>query len=79
MGNKKGQKGVGFLVKGEWKYKVKEMRGINDHLAIIKTEVQKIVITCIRIYIYGLTINATDEKVKKFYDELENIIENTLL
>ncbi len=56
-------------------YKVKEMRVINDRLNIMNIEVQKIVITCIQIY--APTINAEDEEVEKFYDELENIIENS--
>ncbi len=41
MGSKRGQNGVGFLIKAKYKDKIKEIQGTNDRTAVLKIEVRK--------------------------------------
>lgn len=68
-----GQKGVGFLIGGNWSNYIDEFRGINDRMALLKLKLDKNNFLTI-IQIYAPTTAANEIQIDRFYSDLENCI-----
>ncbi len=69
MGQKGGQKGVGFLINKKWKGKITEFQGISDRISRIKIQISiKQVVSVIQVY--APTSASDNEEINRFYESL---------
>lgn len=73
IGQTKGQKGVGFLIKKHIKPMVKEIIGVSERIIVLKIKTATCDVTMIQIY--APTENHSDEDSEDFYRLLEDTIE----
>ena len=73
IGQTKGQKGVGFLIKKHIKPSVKEIIGVSERIVVLKLKTATYDVTILQIY--APTENHNDEDCETFYGLLEDTIE----
>lgn len=64
--SKKGQKGVGFIIKKKHKNNIKEFVEISDRVAVLKIEINKTPLTIIQAYA-PTNISTNEDEVDNFY------------
>lgn len=74
IGSKGGQKGVGFLIRKDWWGKMKEFKGINDRLAVLKMKLENENELIIIMQLYAPKSAAKEEEIEKFYSQVNEII-----
>lgn len=73
FGETKGQKGIGFYIRGDIWNRVCEIKGINERMGLIKLEFGKKWKIAI-IQVYAPILDSEDSAKDKFYEELTNTI-----
>lgn len=68
-GKKKGEKGVGFVVKNNNDIEVEDFIPINERIAILKVRIQQQTYSIIQLY--APTEKAPQEEIDEFYEQLE--------
>ncbi len=74
FGESKGYRGIGFYIKGYWKNKIIEMKGITERVGYIKLQIEKGVKLLV-VQVYAPTAGAEEDEIKKFYNDLSTVLQ----
>lgn len=68
--------GVGFIVSSHLKNSIKKFTGINDRITMMEMELGKG--NMVIIQVHGPTLNSKQGVIENFYEEINEVIRNTL-
>ncbi|KAJ2946424.1 hypothetical protein O0L34_g12464 [Tuta absoluta] len=69
FGEKKGENGVGFIVRKEHKENISEFKGISDRVALLNIKIHDTPLSIIQVY--APTQTASKEELEKFYSDIQ--------